>query len=249
MSLSFQEKLSSAIQALPKYKVVTYIDGFNLYFGIRDQAIKRGSKEEPDPTWYRYMWLDLHAMAARLLTPRQELVAIKYFTAPITGRKGKQERQNAYLDALRTLPSVEIIFGRFEPDRKDCDRCGHPAYHPQEKKTDVNIATALICDALEDKYDTAIIATGDSDLVPALEAVMRLRPQKRFIAAFPPNRYSKELVDITGRQPIRIWEPLLRKSRLPETIKRNGLPDVARPHKYSGQLGCTRPNDPVEKKK
>jgi uncharacterized LabA/DUF88 family protein len=238
MILSFRDKLSSAVAALPKYNVITYIDGFNLYFGMRREAIKRGSLAEPDPSWYRYMWLDLHAMCSRMLTDRQQLVAIKYFTAPIIGRKGKQERQNAYLDA-RTLPKVEIVFGRFEPDRKECDKCGHPAYHPQEKKTDVNIATALICDALDEKYDTAIVVTGDSDLVPALQAVKRLRPDKRFIAAFPPNRYSKEMQDMTGMQPIRIWETLLRKSRLPEIIKREGLPDLIRPEKYSGKTGCT----------
>jgi len=225
-----------------------YVDGFNLYFGIRGEAIKRGSREEPDPSWYRYMWLDLSEMGNRLLTSRQELVAIKYFTAPITGRKGKQERQNAYLDALRTLPHLEIIFGRFEPDRKDCDRCGHPAYHPQEKKTDVNIATALICDAIDDKYDTALIVTGDSDLVPALVAVKKLRPTKRFLATFPPNRYSKEMEDVSGMKPIRIWEPLLRRSLFPEIIERDGLPSVLRPDKYSGKPGCTLSSKPVEDK-
>jgi uncharacterized LabA/DUF88 family protein len=239
MSLSFREKLSSAVGTLPKYRVITYIDGFNLYFGIRGEAVKRGSLAVPDPAWYRYMWLDLHALCLKMLTDRQELKAIKYFTAPITGSKGKQERQNAFLDALRTLPKLEIIFGRFEPNRNECDKCGHPAYHPQEKKTDVNIATALICDALNDSYDTAILVTGDSDLVPAVEATLRLKPEKRIVPAFPPNRYSKELIDFSKMQPIRIWEPLLRKSRLPEIIKRDGLPDIVRPEKYSGKLGCT----------
>ena len=245
MTLSFREKLSSAIVELPKYKVITYIDGFNLYFGIRIQAIKRGSIHTPDPTWYRYMWLDLQAMCDRMLTHRQELVAVKYFTAPITGSKGKQERQNLFLDALRTLPKVEIILGRFEPNRNECDRCGHPAYHPQEKKTDVNIATALICDALDNKYDTAILVTGDSDLVPALKAVKRIKPERRLVAAFPPNRYSTELQDITHSS-ISIWEPILRKSRLPEIIKRDGLPDIVRPFKYSGTLGCTASPAPAK---
>jgi uncharacterized LabA/DUF88 family protein len=239
MSLSFREKLSSAIAELPKYRVITYIDGFNLYFGIRQEAKKRGKMDCPDPSWYRYMWLDLEKMSTLMLTNRQELVAVKYFTASITGSKPKQERQNAFLDALRVNPKIEIIFGRFEPNRNECDHCGHPAYHPQEKKTDVNIATAMICDALEDRYDTAIIVTGDSDLTPALGAVKRLRPDKRLIAAFPPNRYSKEMEDVTLVPPIRIWETILRKSRLPEIIKRSGLPDVVRPHKYSGQPGCT----------
>jgi uncharacterized LabA/DUF88 family protein len=247
MSLSFRDKLSSAIQVLPKYKVIIYVDGFNLYFGIRQEAIKRGSKVAPDPTWYRYVWLNIQAMGSRMLTSRQELVAIKYFTAPITGRKGKQERQNAFLDALRTLPMVEIILGRFEPDRKECDRCGHPAYHPQEKKTDVNIATALICDAYDNLYDTAIIITGDSDLVPALQAAKKLRPDKRFIVAFPPNRYSKEMEDATKMRPIRIWKPMLRKSLFPEVIKRQDLPDIVRPHKYSGLAGCTASVNTVDK--
>lgn len=238
MSLSFREKLSSAVESLPKYPVVTYIDGFNLYFGIRWQAMRVGSQDAPDPRWYSYLWLDLHRMCQRMLTDRQELVAIKYFTAPILGGKNKQERQNAYLDAIRTLPKVEIILGRFEPEKKECAKCKYPNLHPQEKKTDVNIATNLICDALDDLYETAILVTADSDLVPAIQAVKKLKPNKRIVVAFPPNRYSKELQDVTHAK-ISIWEPLLRKSGLQEIIKRAGLADIVRPEKYSGKAGCT----------
>lgn len=238
MSLSFREKLSSAAQALHKYSVVTYIDGFNLYFGIRWQAIKKGSPEAPDPRWYSYLWLDLDRMCQHMLTDRQELVAIKYFTAPIIGGKKKKERQNAYLDAIRTLPKVKVILGRFEPDKKECDRCKFPNLHPQEKKTDVNIATNLICDGIADLYDTAILVTADSDIIPAIQAIKKLKPNKRIIVAFPPNRYSKELQDATHAK-ITIWEPMLRKSGFPEIIKRDGLADIVRPEKYSGKAGCT----------
>ena len=238
MSLSFREKLSSAVRTLPKYPVVTYIDGFNLYFGIRWEAMKQGSPELPDPVWYSYLWLDLDRMCRHMLTDRQELAVIKYFTAPIMGSKGKQQRQNAYLDAIRTLPRVQIILGRFEPEKKECVKCKYPNLHPQEKKTDVNIATNLICDALADVYETAILVTADSDLVPAIQAVKKLKPSKRIVVAFPPNRYSKELQDATHAK-IRIWEPMLRKSGLPETIKREGLADIVRPEKYSGKVGCT----------
>lgn len=223
-----------------KFRTMTYIDGYNLYFGMLQEAVKRGSREEPSAKWYRYMWLDLEALSRNLLVPNQELVAVKYFTAPISGGKGKQERQNAYLDALRTKPLVEIILGRFQPDRKECDRCGHPAYHPQEKKTDVNIATSLICDALHDRYDTAILISGDSDLTPALDGVRRLAPAKRMVVAFPPNRVSSELIGATDGKMIRIWEPALRQSRFPEAIEREGLPPIICPHKYSGEPGCTK---------
>src|SRR5258708_31862839 len=48
-----------------------------------------------------------------------------------------------------------------------------------------------ICDALADRYDTAILITGDSDIIPALDAVKKLKPEKRLVVAFPPNRDRK----------------------------------------------------------
>src|SRR5947199_9199448 len=53
--------------------------------------------------------------------------------------------------------NFSIYWGRFQPDEKRCQKCGHYAYHPQEKKTDVNIATQLICDAFHDRFDAALI--------------------------------------------------------------------------------------------
>jgi len=238
MSLSFKEQLSSAVQELSKYPTISYIDGYNLYFGVRWEAIKRGSRDLPDPGWYRYMWLDISAMCKRLLSNQQQLVAVKYFTSPITGNKAKQDRQNAFLDALRTFKEIEIIFGRFQNESRQCDRCGHSSFHPQEKKTDVNIATNLICDALGDKYETALLVTADSDIVPAIEAVKKFKPSKRIVVAFPPGRYSKELQNV-AHAAIKIWDTHLRQSRLPEIIKREGLPDIVRPKKYSGEKNCT----------
>jgi hypothetical protein len=47
MSLSFREQLSSAVQSLPKYPVVVYIDGFNLYFGIRWDETGHARRSRP----------------------------------------------------------------------------------------------------------------------------------------------------------------------------------------------------------
>src|SRR3989304_4835741 len=69
-------------------RVIVYIDGFNLYFGICDKG------------WRRYLWLDLPALATRLLTPGQQLVATKYFTARVRADPGKIRRQSTYLQAL-----------------------------------------------------------------------------------------------------------------------------------------------------
>lgn len=43
-------------------RVIAYIDGFNLYFGLKKS------------TGRKYYWLDLHALATRLLKRDQQLI-------------------------------------------------------------------------------------------------------------------------------------------------------------------------------
>jgi uncharacterized LabA/DUF88 family protein len=164
----------------PKSRVITYIDGFNLYFGLREND------------WRKYLWLDLCKFSQALLLDSQVLQHTKYFTSRVRGNVGKQQRQSAYLDALTSLRDLTIFWGRYQPDQKQCQKCGHYAYHPQEKKTDVNIATQLLCDAFHEEFDTALIVSGDADLVPPVQAVRALFPKKRVVVAFPPKRYSSD---------------------------------------------------------
>jgi uncharacterized LabA/DUF88 family protein len=196
----------NAISNPPKTRVISYIDGFNLYFGLRAQ------------NWRRYLWLDLTKLSASLLIPNCELAQTKYFTSRVRGNIGKQERQSAYLDALTTLKDLTIFWGRYQPEQKQCQKCGHYSYHPQEKKTDVNIATQLLCDAFNDHFDTALVISGDADLVPPVEAVRQLFPRKRIVVAFPPKRYSSELAG-AGHSRMNIFEAKFRQSRLPLKIR------------------------------
>ena len=62
-------------------RVIVYVDGFNLYFGINAKG------------WRRYLWLDLSALAASLLRPNQTLIATKYFTALVRADNQKVQRQ------------------------------------------------------------------------------------------------------------------------------------------------------------
>ena len=59
-------------------RIAAYIDGFNLYFGIRKEG-------------RRHLWLDLEALMRSLLRPHQEFVALRYFTAYVPGRDGALE--------------------------------------------------------------------------------------------------------------------------------------------------------------
>src|ERR1035438_1913908 len=201
-----------------KFRVITYIDGFNLYFGLREQS------------WRRYMWLDLPTLSRSLLRTDQTLLLTKYFTSRVSGNPGKEQRQSAWLDAISTLPDLSIYWGRFQADRKECKNCHYAAFVPQEKKTDVNIATELLCDAHSDAFDMAVIVSGDADLVPPVAAIRRLFPHKKIVVAFPPCRYSAELA-LNANASMRIFESYFRKSRLPEKVTLASGAVVTRPPK------------------
>lgn len=55
--------------------------------------------------------------------------------------------------------------------------------------TDVNIATQMMIDAFQDKYNMAMLISGDSDLVPPIRAIHDLF-NKRVLVAFPPKRFN-----------------------------------------------------------
>lgn len=166
-------------------KVIVYIDGFNLYHGLVDKG------------WRRYLWLDVGKMAKSLLMINQELVCTKYFTARIVvGDQAKKQRQTTYLEALETLNEVEIVEGKYHSEPYTCYKCGFVDDIPSEKMTDVNIAAEMIIDAVKDKYDIALLVSGDADLVPAIKMVKETYTPKRLIAAFPPERYSKDLANM-----------------------------------------------------
>lgn len=122
-----------------------YIDGFNFYFGLREKG------------WKRYYWLNLQELAKNLLKPFQEHVTTKYFTSRISFPPDKQKRQLTFIEALETLDNFQIFYGTYQTNTITCKRCGNIFPKPNEKMTDVNIATELLTDAFLNHYDKAIL--------------------------------------------------------------------------------------------
>ena len=200
-------------------RVVAYIDGFNLYYGMRSRG------------WRRYYWLDLHRLAERLLRPGQTLAAVRYFTArviPDAGSEGKSRRQNVYLEALGTLPDLAIHYGYYLPKTRQCSACGATRQTYEEKMTDVNIAVELLSDAYEDRFDTAIVVSADSDLARPITAIRERFPSKRVVVAFPPNRASKLLRSVASAA-FSIGRDALRDSQFTQSVLRQNGETIERP--------------------
>ena len=191
-------------------RVTTYIDGFNLYYGLREKDLRR------------YYWLDLVRLSENLLKPGQRLVAVRYFTAGVFAEADDPEkalRQNTYLDALTTLPALRVHMGYHTVKGRRCPSCGATWQTYEEKMTDVNIAVELLGDAQDDLFDTAIIISGDGDLASPVRTVRERYPGKQAIVAFPPGRHSNGLRSVASAS-FPIGRRILSKSLLPEQVTR-----------------------------
>jgi uncharacterized LabA/DUF88 family protein len=197
-------------------RVVAYIDGFNLYHGMRSKVYPAAADQK---LWRKLYWLNVQSLVQSYLKPVQELGLTKYFTARISGPLGKQQRQSIYLDALATLPQLQIIEGQYRVKELTCRKCHWISEFPNEKMTDVNIAVELIKDAYQDNFDMAILVSGDSDLTAPVVAIRELFPHKTVLLLFPPDRFSNHLA-----QPhiasafLRVRERDLRKNQLPDEV-------------------------------
>jgi uncharacterized LabA/DUF88 family protein len=216
----------------PPPRVGCYVDGFNLYFGLRDSNFRR------------FLWLDLEALAKNLALPGQAVLYTKYFTTRISGGRptdrpdyaaqinAKRKRQSDYIEALVThAGSIQLFEGHFQSKTVSCRKCSATWNDAEEKMTDVNIATEMLMDAFANKFDTALLISGDSDLVPPLRAVRTRFPDKRAIVAFPPGRSSVQLKNAASGQFI-ISKGHLKKSQLPDEIVKPSGHALRRPAKW-----------------
>lgn len=196
-------------------QAIFYIDGFNLYHGIKETEMPH------------LKWLDLKKLAEKLLEPNHSLVAIKYFTAIVNGANA-QARQKTYTSAFKARHTklFKIIEGKFEVSyntqcsesecrkKLKCLECGKNYKHKVEKRTDVNIACEMMNDLCDDNFDVAYLISADSDLLAPTESV---KNKKDIIVLPPPNRVSKILrTAASDYRPIEISD--LESSMLPDKI-------------------------------
>lgn len=168
-------------------RVSAFIDGFNLYHSLD------GSGR------HHLKWLDLRRLCLAFAPPpQQQLGTVYYFSAYATWRPDAYARHREFVSALR-VTGVEPVMGIFKEKDRACRACGSAWIDHEEKETDVNIALHLLRDAQLDRFDRALIISGDSDLAPAVRMVRTLFPGKSVRILAPYGRsYSMDLVNAAG---------------------------------------------------
>ncbi len=146
-------------------RVYVYVDGFNLYY----RALKHS----------RCKWLNLHALAERLLNAGDTVVVVRYFTARVSARSGDRDaprRQQMLFNALKTIPSIQFHYGKFLPKTKRRPLVSNPSqfvevHDTEEKGSDVNLAVHLLHDGWKGSYDVALVLSQDTDLIEPIRLV------------------------------------------------------------------------------
>lgn len=128
---------------------------------------------------------------------RFELGSVTYCTSFVTDSKA-QRRQDVYLQALEARGGLTVLKGSYEMKTRTepCPQCGadHTVGFRREKRTDVNLAVGMLLAAAqaEDPPGALLLVTGDTDLVPAIEAAQTAFGLPVVVAA-PPMRHQEHL--------------------------------------------------------
>lgn len=195
-------------------KVAFFIDGFNLYHSVCEAI--------PDKKLNGGKWLDIKSLCTNFLSAcgsNSTLSDVIYFSAIAhhMAHTGAPVRHQLFIDALEST-GVQVILGNFKKKKIKCKKiCRLEGFGHEEKETDVNIAVTLFEYLMLNKCDTAVIVSGDSDLVASTRAAKRLFPTKRLGACFPYKRKSNELAQIADFE-LKISAHLYERFQFPPTI-------------------------------
>ena len=197
-------------------KTIIYIDGFNLYYRLKDTP---------------YRWLNLQKLSEFYLNTKQNnIIQIKYFTAlvkRVSDNNSNIIKQNIYLRAIRTISNLSIIFGQFKKRQVTGLKCHYEDGQYvegnelvtiskwEEKESDVNIATHIIADAPQ--YDCAVLISNDTDLKTPLRYVKE-NFKKRIGIISPRRNIHIDLRDASHFQK-RISNKVLEQCQFPERMR------------------------------
>jgi hypothetical protein len=107
---------------------------------------------------------------------------IRYFTAlvkPSAADPHTRQRQELYIRALQTLPSLTVHYGHYLQSTVSMPLASPPLNGPrfaqvikmEEKGSDVNIATYMLVDAFRKDCEQLVVITNDSDLAEPVRII------------------------------------------------------------------------------
>ncbi len=146
-----------------KERIIVYIDGSNLYFKLKKLLI-------PHTSQFNYRGL------AEYLTKNKLLTDIYYYVGVV---QPKRNDKKTYTILKGQLTLFNTLLEQNIKLTKGYLMKSNGSYH--EKGVDVSIAVDLLVGAYEDLYDTALLLSSDTDLIPAIQKIKNLGKKLQYI--------------------------------------------------------------------
>lgn len=139
----------------------------------------RGSSTGPSPLGEVFL-LQGRLCENYINSDKEEISSIFYFSAIATWHhdQSNPQKHNRYISRLRQENVIPVL-GKFKEKTIRCKVCSSTFKSHEEKRTDVNIALKMVSEAVLGTYDTAILVSGDTDIIPAISTIRDLSLQKR----------------------------------------------------------------------
>lgn len=155
-------------------KVAVLIDGSNLYHKLR----------APEIGLRNLIRFDYRGLAEWLAKGRK-IVRLAYYVGAIRTSMKNIKGQNLRKQQQKLFSHLQSPSQRFQINHGDMMKTDGGYI---EKGVDVKIAVDLVVGAYENLYDTAILVSSDTDLVPAIKKVRRLNKMVEYVGfSFQPS--------------------------------------------------------------
>lgn len=146
-------------------RIAIYIDGSNLYYKLKDVSIK-------NITYFKY------GAFAEWLAQNRKIVAKRYYVGVVRAKEGDKKAKEMQEGQVKLFNHLQSKKEGYSVQRGYLMK-SDGAYH--EKGVDVKIALDLLVGAYEDIYDTAILISSDTDLIPAIQKIRKLGKRVEYI--------------------------------------------------------------------
>jgi len=154
-------------------KTILFVDWENFKKKLEAVFKKEGIKTNPE--WHEYNFLGLFNQALEgIEIDRKIFYAAKLSIHHLTQKKSKEliEKQRLLKTYLENQ-GFEFIFGGRVRGYTETDGQGKESVHFKEKGVDVRIAVDVMRMSCDHELKTAILASSDSDLQPAVKELKR----------------------------------------------------------------------------
>lgn len=163
---------------MPPDRVVIYIDGSNLHYGL-ERTFQRTN-------------VDINSLRNKLCGGHQ-LVRTYYYASLLDQQRqpDKYRAQQRFLRAMKRLEYMDIRTRRLRYRN-------WPAEAPIEKGVDIYLTADMLTHCFGDLFDLCVLVSGDTDYAVALQTVKDTGRHVE-VALFPPPSSSQPLRDVADR--------------------------------------------------